>query len=336
MNSEAGSRPLAELTLKAVAGLIPCDLVTFDNFSDQDIIPSQWHNNLEVLTPRITEVCSQVFEEHPLDSPLVREQVHKGYSGVLKLSDFGNSLEFAGTVFYNEVLRPINVNYQMGVVFSAGPGARIACSVNRRSGDFSERERSLLALAAPHLANSIGNAIVNEKLRENGARLEGLVESSARAVIVLAGDAAIAQMTGPAARLLQKYFAGEFSGRSLPEKLRRFAGGQAAASLSHTNPDGSGLELIVSKTVDPVTAETRLFLEEKRTLSPSLIQSLGLTPRQSEILYWISKGKTDDDIAELTGAGRRTVQKHLENIYRKLGVETRTAAAVSVIERLAL
>jgi DNA-binding CsgD family transcriptional regulator len=53
-----------------------------------------------------------------------------------------------------------------------------------------------------------------------------------------------------------------------------------------------------------------------------------LTTREREVLEWLATGKTNRDIADIIGAKRRTVEKHLEHIYEKLGVETRTAAVM--------
>lgn len=53
-----------------------------------------------------------------------------------------------------------------------------------------------------------------------------------------------------------------------------------------------------------------------------------LTRREREVLDWVGAGKCNRDIAAILGASRRTVEKHLEHIYIKLGVETRTAAAM--------
>lgn len=52
-----------------------------------------------------------------------------------------------------------------------------------------------------------------------------------------------------------------------------------------------------------------------------------LTPRETEVLSWLAKGKTNRDIADILGMSPRTVNKHLEHIFEKLGVETRAAAA---------
>jgi DNA-binding CsgD family transcriptional regulator len=53
-----------------------------------------------------------------------------------------------------------------------------------------------------------------------------------------------------------------------------------------------------------------------------------LTPRENDVLLWLGKGKTNRDIADILGMSPRTVNKHLEHIFVKLGVETRSAAAV--------
>lgn len=58
------------------------------------------------------------------------------------------------------------------------------------------------------------------------------------------------------------------------------------------------------------------------------LTTLGLTARETEVLTWIARGKTNRDIAAILGASTGTVKKHVEHILVKLGVETRTAAAV--------
>lgn len=61
-----------------------------------------------------------------------------------------------------------------------------------------------------------------------------------------------------------------------------------------------------------------------------LQNSLNLTAREAEVLLWIAKGKTNRDIGEILGTSPRTINKHSENIYKKLGVENRTSAAAKV------
>lgn len=62
--------------------------------------------------------------------------------------------------------------------------------------------------------------------------------------------------------------------------------------------------------------------------------SFKLTPREAEVLYWVVKGKINRDIGDILGASPTTVKKHLEHVFAKMGVETRTAAAGMAMSRI--
>jgi len=62
--------------------------------------------------------------------------------------------------------------------------------------------------------------------------------------------------------------------------------------------------------------------------------SLALTPREAEVLFWVVKGKINRDIGDIVGSSPMTVKKHLERVFAKLGVETRTAAAALAMSRI--
>ena len=62
------------------------------------------------------------------------------------------------------------------------------------------------------------------------------------------------------------------------------------------------------------------------------LEAIGcLTAREQDVIEWLSTGKTDRDIAAILGISPRTVHKHLQRIYEKLGVETRTAAVMRAL-----
>jgi DNA-binding CsgD family transcriptional regulator len=63
------------------------------------------------------------------------------------------------------------------------------------------------------------------------------------------------------------------------------------------------------------------------------LASLKLTPREAEVLSWISEGKTNQEIGVIVGANTRTICKHVEHILSKLNVENRTTAAVIALEK---
>lgn len=80
---------------------------------------------------------------------------------------------------------------------------------------------------------------------------------------------------------------------------------------------------------------TMLILQEKDSPpGPGALLPLGLTAREAEVLYWIAQGKSNPDISAILATSVRTVHKHVENIFRKLGLETRSAAALTAMEVL--
>ncbi|WP_298242893.1 response regulator [uncultured Bradyrhizobium sp.] len=92
-------------------------------------------------------------------------------------------------------------------------------------------------------------------------------------------------------------------------------------------PDNPQLRLFYMGETAPNEFLLRLSRESGTTLPAEFTSELGLTTREGEVLAWLSKGKTNRDIAQILGLSPRTVDKHLEQIYAKLGVENRTAAA---------
>lgn len=76
----------------------------------------------------------------------------------------------------------------------------------------------------------------------------------------------------------------------------------------------------------------RLTAEDEAGQMSALQQEFTLTQRESEVLIWIAKGKSNKDIGEILSLSPRTVNKHLEQIFVKLGVENRASAAVRAAE----
>jgi DNA-binding response OmpR family regulator len=92
--------------------------------------------------------------------------------------------------------------------------------------------------------------------------------------------------------------------------------GEATLSLSFLGSIGADEHLF------RLTSQTQARDDDR------LRQHFSLTGRESEVLVWIAKGKSNRDIGEILGLSSRTVNKHLEQIYVKLGVENRASAAV--------
>jgi DNA-binding CsgD family transcriptional regulator len=78
-----------------------------------------------------------------------------------------------------------------------------------------------------------------------------------------------------------------------------------------------------------------LLQEHPRSLLPSL-ELLGLSARETEVLGWVMRGDANQAIATHLSIHLSTVRKHLESIYRKLGVQSRTEAIAQVLDKLGM
>ena len=103
-------------------------------------------------------------------------------------------------------------------------------------------------------------------------------------------------------------------------------GTAGTASPSVTIDLGQGRCLHVRRLGRVGRGESMLLLEERASGQAPPAQVGALTRRETEVLSWLAKGKTNRDIADILGISRHTVSKHLEHLFEKLGVETRSAA----------
>ncbi|GAC1403227.1 MAG: hypothetical protein NVSMB56_18200 [Pyrinomonadaceae bacterium] len=218
------------------------------------------------------------------------------------------------------------------------PELLVTCALNRSRKDFSERERNLLLMIAPHLVNAFRNTKAFEQLE---CERNYLLFAVSQGLIVLNREGQIKFANDVAMQFLEKYF-GKCEPNVLPAELRRYAEAHSRPTndeelyapvapfvmrLEHS-------ELQIRFAFDFTRQELLLLLKERVEQSTQDFLILGLTKREAEALYWIGQGKTDREIAALCSIARRTVQKHTEHIFIKLGVETRTAAIAVALERL--
>ncbi len=162
------------------------------------------------------------------------------------------------------------------------------------------------------------------------------IDAVSHAAVSLRADGTPMWQTKQAGDWLTHYFPGEsITQRDLPATVRDWLQ-QALVSGTELVPlsvvrDAMALHLSLSRR----RHELLLLLEEKPVGVEGgvSLEQYQLTPREIDVLGWVAKGKTNRDIGEILGMSPRTVNKHLEHIYVKLGVETRSAAAALVASR---
>jgi DNA-binding CsgD family transcriptional regulator len=136
-------------------------------------------------------------------------------------------------------------------------------------------------------------------------------------VLLLAPGGAHVEFASPAARRLLDEFFGEQPNGQTPRALFDWVESGSDAFVCRRGRD----RLTVSR------SDGMLLLEPAR-------DGLGLTSRERDVLAWVARGKTNSEVAEILWVTPSTVRKHLENIYAKLGVHTRTAAVTRFLGAL--
>lgn len=166
------------------------------------------------------------------------------------------------------------------------------------------------------------------------AQAHHAIDAVSHAAISLKADGTPLWQTRQAAEWLDKYFPGAQAALpSLPDIVTAWL--TQTMNAPDTAPlvirqDSSKLHLSLSRR----RRELLLLLEEQQVPTLASLDRYQLTPRELEVLNWVAKGKTNRDIADILGMSPRTVNKHLEHIFVKLGVETRAAAAALVVGKL--
>ncbi|MDF0497500.1 response regulator [Bradyrhizobium yuanmingense] len=170
----------------------------------------------------------------------------------------------------------------------------------------------------------LGNARLTQSAR-------AALDVSGRFLFAVNRQGSVLWATPQAQRLLSDHHGAQADNFVLPPALLQWLeqakAKSGAKSQAASLPDNPQLRFYYMGETAPNEFLLRLSKEAGTALPPEFTSELGLTTREGEVLAWLSKGKTNRDIAQILGLSPRTVDKHLEQIYAKLGVENRTAAA---------
>ena len=158
-------------------------------------------------------------------------------------------------------------------------------------------------------------------------------------LVVRAADGQVVWKTPLARDLLLQHFEGGELDAAVIDWVRGELARRAVAGASPGDPlilARQNRRLILA--LHEQTGEDEWLIVMRESSDQAVIDAVGsafrLTTREAEVLYWVAKGKTNRDIGDILGMSPATVKKHLEHVYEKLGVETRTAAAGLAMSRV--
>jgi DNA-binding CsgD family transcriptional regulator len=273
------------------------------------------------------------FEQLMLTSPIFQYWTVSRELSALRTSQFLSLREWHDMPLYQEVYKQWRTEDSLAIPLPAPPG-RMACFCIERSRVFDNREQLLMDLVRPHLAYAYRNAEALSLLSEAGA------ESGAHGIL-LDAKRNILQASNTALDLLASCFPDEALAPSgLPEsldgwvqrRLERFHAEMPELDAPLLTRSDSGRQVSIRLLRAPSTgAQALLILRESSDGDAGRLGAFGLSAREKEVLSEAIRGLSSREIAESLVISRRTVEKHLESIYNKLGVDSRAAAVARVL-----
>jgi DNA-binding CsgD family transcriptional regulator len=314
--SFGGDHPFAGEFLTQLGRLVPADWVSYSDCNGCSGDGHGHHFNRpgdERFASRLDWAAIKPVRE--AEDPVYRH-IYQGSFAAVKISDFLTRRELHRTRLYDLILRPCGLEDSLGLRLRIPPPSRPKNFIfDHGDRDFSARDRAVLDALNPHLVQLHRAHEARERLRDALA----LHELTQAAVVLLEADDRVAFASSAARELLYRYL-GE-NGVGLPDTVASWLRERRRAVTGEPLRIAAGGRALVVELVDGA-----LLLEERQWMPR-------LTAREREILELVAEGRTNAEIAERLWVSFGTVKKHLDNIYAKLGVHTRTAAAAFVRER---
>jgi len=263
-------------------------------------------------TPEFIDIVNQSLGQHPLWEP-----IREGGDEVRCISRFVSAAAWENTVLYQEALGLEGVKDHLSIEFGERRKFLESIGIFRDRRGFSNRDIAVMELLMPHL----GQAMENARLAE----ASGLIgESSADAMVLIDRQGNLLHVPPQVSAAFHANH-----GEPLGEICRWMAA--SAKSLRQGALDLTLAPLSVRR--GSQIFEMRMFHRHdpdggfRILVRISSNLQIPLSPREWDTLHWIREGKSNEEIAIILGLKITTVKTHVQNLFRKLGVESRLAAA---------
>jgi DNA-binding CsgD family transcriptional regulator len=317
--------------LEQIDALIPSDLASFnevDPLAERAVVVGRPYE--------ITPGQLGLWQRWSHQNPALMHVLHTGDGSARRLSDFLTLDELHQLDLYRYVYEPLGVEYQLSAALPAPRPTVLGIALNRHDRDFSDEEVALLDALRPHLVQAYRHAQLITEHRRALERVAGALEQEGRAFLVVGQPIA-----GPALALLTRHFGPTTEG--LPEPVQAWLDDELAGFHS-SGPERLRQPLVSVRDGRRLTLRFvpggrgpdllwMVELPAERDAAP--LQQLGLSAREADVLWLLTKGRRTDQIARDLGISAGTVKKHLEHVYRKLGVSNALGAVAQAYDALA-
>jgi DNA-binding CsgD family transcriptional regulator len=300
--------------------------------------PSVLADNIGPALHELYPLMLELGHEHP---GIKYHHTHPSRKAVA-IADLLPLHQWKKTAFYNEIGLKLGAEEQLGIRPSLPPPDYLGVVVNRTRRTFTQRDRSVLSILQLHISEAWRTAKMHA-LPPAVVMVEALQPLVGGSIVVLNASGTLQFCSDLAQKHLEAFFAAEkpFSG-GLPLTVEKWVRREIASFESTELGVRPPQPLIIRRSERSLYIQlastrdltTRLLLlrAEDPAAEVAKLRSIGLGARATEVLYWLAKGKANQEIGIILGMAPETVKAHLKRIFVRLNVENRTSAASTISE----
>jgi len=279
------------------------------------------------------------FGRFAMQNPLVENYARTGDGRALRISDFITSRQLHSTELYEHLYGRLEIEYQLAITLPplhrapARPQEMIGLTLSRATRDFDPREQQLLELLRPHLSSALERLhemALATALGDGQDRRDWATLVDRNGVVAVASTAAAVDF-------------GLYPGEALPCELREWVSRERSRVCERApavGPSTAAVALQGRSLLARLQPRVHGELDSLRLLPlggpPGVAQllTLGLTRRQAAVLELALQGHSSPSIARALALSPRTVEKHFEAIYARLGVSGRAQVILCAMQIL--
>lgn len=309
------------------------------------------YNEVDITARRIRTIIDdphteRVYLDNPrrLDQKLVAQNPLISYHATpgkpaRRISDFIDLDQWHSTDLHQSFFGRSGLSYQTAMVLPLGDPRLVAFTFNRRDIDFSDADLATIDHLVPHVARLYRIAEDRGIEAAKKQNREAMLRDSGSHWVDVGADGAILEASPGVLALIDRFHPLRRSAdTALPHAVEDWLAASLApdadqAPLIASDAEGV-LEITLFATV-PDGPVSLMVVHRSLSHSAETLQSLGLSARQAETLYWLAQGKSNGDIAIILRISPRTVDSHVYSIFEALGASNRIEAALTAHKVLA-
>lgn len=316
----------AQIVVSHVEALVAADRVCI-NWVDSEGYPTRYLGVGARLNAagKLHPVLRELLHQHPVHTNL---PFTERFEGVWRISEMTSQRQFKQLPLYVDYYRPMDTRDQCGIQLNWNESEATHLVLSRGDKAFEEDTQQDLGIVMAALRPVYRLLDQRAQLLSKVNALESSVSNSNAGLVKFSGKSREVRRNEAAARLIEKAWQvpAEQWITSIVTCFPEVTSRQVQAFCDKLNASSEfPLKIVVLPEIDEVGFT--LILTEGESIGHENVHLKNLTKRETEVLHWIAAGKTNPEIAVILGRSVRTIEKHCENIFTKLGVESRLAAA---------